>query len=201
MNLLAHAVLTPAGAAPGVLVGNVVADWIKGKARHALPDDLRAGIALHRRIDTFTDTHPLVASCASLLEPRWGRYSTVLVDILFDHVLSAEWDRYCPTPRPAFIAATYAALRDHLDALPWRAQYATNALLADDWFTCYATADGIALSLSRLSGRLNHHVELAPAIVDFHAHRAAFHESFRHFFPALAAHALAVMRDGLAEGR
>ncbi len=185
MNLLAHALLSPD---PGILVGNLTADWIKGRARHALPPDLRAGIALHRQIDTFTDTHALFEQCSNLLSHRWHRYAPVLVDIFFDHVLSCEWPRYSPIPRETFIHATYAALRPHLHLLPTRAQYAANALLADDWLTCYATLDGIALSLSRLSHRLHHGIELAPSVADFLTHRNAFTRAFNEFFPQLRQH-------------
>jgi acyl carrier protein phosphodiesterase len=186
MNLLAHAVLSPPHA--GVLVGNITADWVKGKSRHALPADLREGIELHRRIDAFTDMHPLVERCAGLLEGNWGRYAPVLVDILLDHVLSTAWEAHCPVPRERFIADVYAALRQHLHLLPPRAQYGAHALLADDWFTCYATLDGIALSFTRLSKRLGHGIELAPAVDDFVRHRDAFNAAFGEFFPQLRHH-------------
>jgi acyl carrier protein phosphodiesterase len=191
MNRLAHALLSPLppAAAAGVLVGHLTADWIKGRARLALPVDFRAGFALHRRIDAFTDTHGLVERCSGLLADRWQRYAPVLVDIFFDHVLSCEWPRYSAVPHAEFISTTYAMLRAHLHLLPPRAQYATNALLADDWFSCYATLDGIALSLSRLSNRLRERgwqdVELATSVSDFCAHRPAFDEAFRDFFPEL----------------
>ena len=187
MNLLAHAVLSPPH--PGHLVGNLIADWVKGRARHALAPTLLPGIALHRRIDSFTDTHPLVARCSALLADRWGRYSTVLVDIFFDHCLSADWSRHCPIPRRDFVASVYSALRDHLPLLPRRAHYAASALLADDWFNAYASLDGIALSLSRLSLRLHHDIELATSVDDFTAHRSAFDHAFSEFFPEIRAYA------------
>jgi acyl carrier protein phosphodiesterase len=189
MNLLAHALLSPPD--PAGLVGNLTADWVKGRARHALPPAVREGMTLHARIDAFTDTHPLVTSCSDLLAPTWGRYAPVLVDILFDHVLSLQWHDWSPTPRQKLIADAYVALRAHLHVLPPRAQWAATALLADDWFSCYATLDGIALSLTRLSARLNsrgHDVELAPAVADFQCHQHAFHTAFREFFPALQSH-------------
>ncbi len=118
-----------------------------------------------------------------------NRYAPVLVDIFFDHVLSCEWPHYSPVPREEFIRTTYAALRPRLHLLPARAQYAANALLADDWLTCYATLDGIALSLSRLSHRLRHGIELAPSVEDFVVHRDAFTQAFNEFsFPQLRHH-------------
>ena len=186
MNLLAHALLSPPN--PGMLVGNLTADWVKGRARLALPPALRAGMALHQRIDSFTDTHPLVDHCSNLLTANWGRYSPVLVDIFFDHALSTCWTTFCPRPREALIADTYAALRAHHHLLPARAQYAASALLADDWLTCYASLDGIALSLTRLSARLAHGIELAPAVADYVTHQTAFADAFREFFPQLHRH-------------
>lgn len=189
MNLLAHALLSPPD--PQVLVGNLTADWVKGRARHALPPAIQNGMRLHTLIDSFTDTHPLVSSCSDLLAPAWGRYSPVLVDILFDHVLSLQWAQWCDQPRERVIDHAYAALRSHLHLLPPLAQWATSALLADDWFSAYASLDGIALSLSRLSARLNsrgHNIELAPAVRDFLTHQTAFHRTFHAFFPQLRHH-------------
>lgn len=191
MNLLAHALLSPADA-PALLVGNLTADWIKGRVRRTLPADFQTGFALHQRIDAFTDTHPLVADCIRRLADPWDRYAPVLVDIFLDHILTCQWSQHSAMPRPAFIDATYDVLRAHQFLLPPRARYAVHALLADDWFSCYASLDGIALSLSRLSNRLRHGVELAPAVRDFRRHQDAFHEAFTRFFPQLQRH-VAVM--------
>jgi len=189
MNLLAHALLSPAE--PAVMAGNLTADWIKGRARLTLPAGIRRGMTLHQQIDIFTDTHPLVDRCAALLEPCWGRYSPVLVDLFFDHVLSVDWLRCSDHPRPDLIAGAYDALRAHHHLLPERAQWVVAALLADDWLSCYASLDGIALCLTRMSARLNargHGIELAPAVADFAAHQDAFHEAFHEFFPQLRRH-------------
>ena len=66
MNHLAHAFLSPLNDAQ-ILVGNLSADWIKGRARRSLPEGIQLGMDLHRRIDVFTDTHPLVAQSADRL--------------------------------------------------------------------------------------------------------------------------------------
>jgi len=186
MNLLAHALLSPEE--PEVLFGNLTADWVKGRARLALPAGVRRGMALHQVIDGFTDTHAVVERCAGLLEPAWGRYAPILVDVLFDHVLSVDWAAYCGEAREAVIARSYAALKAHREVLPERARYAAEMLLADDWLSCYATLDGMALSFTRMSARLQargHEVELAPAVEDFRRHREAFHAGLREFWPEL----------------
>ena len=58
MNFLAHAYLS--FGQEEILVGNLVADFIKGKELRQFSEDIQIGILLHREIDSFTDTHPLV---------------------------------------------------------------------------------------------------------------------------------------------
>jgi acyl carrier protein phosphodiesterase len=188
MNVLAHALLSPSD--PGVLTGNLVADWVKGKARFSLPAEVRAGMELHRRIDSFTDTHHLVAGVAGLLSDKWGRYSPVLVDIFFDHLIAVDWERH-GTGRPldVFAAECYGAAEGYRHCLPERCNMALTAMTRDNWFCSYATPDGIRLALTRMSTRLKHGIELAPAVDDFFEKRAAFEAAFEAFFPQLRRHA------------
>src|SRR5947207_2830586 len=51
MNFLAHAFLSFND--PGLLVGNMIADSVKGKEADNYPDRIRQGILLHREIDSF----------------------------------------------------------------------------------------------------------------------------------------------------
>src|SRR5271170_5514627 len=125
MNQLAHAILSPPDDA--VLVGNLTADWIKGRARRSLPTAMQSGMTLHRRIDTFTDTHPLVASCVAILSESgggWGRYSSILVDIFFDHLLAADWTRYSAQPLKQFVSHVYRTLHAYRLLLPEHANFA-----------------------------------------------------------------------------
>jgi len=186
MNLLAHAILSPAN--PGVRVGNVVADFVKGRVRKTLPGDVQAGIELHRRIDAFTDLHPIVLGCATMLEERWGRYATVLVDIFFDHCLTAAWGSYADGRREDFVVQVYGDLRAYRACLPERAQLAVTVMMGDDWLNAYAQLDGLRLALTRLSRRLRHGIELAPAVDDFAARQVEFDAAFAAFFPQLVDH-------------
>lgn len=192
MNFLAHAFLSPG--TPGVMEGNVLADWVKGRARLTYPAGVRAGFELHQRIDGFTDTHAAPARCAQLLEERWGRYAGILVDVFFDHVLAAEWGAYARGPLEEFTAGVYGRLLAARTWLPEGVQFGIHAMTADDWLTGYATLDGIRLALTRMSVRLQgrgHPIELAPAADDLYTQRAVFGKAFAQFFPELRAHAAA----------
>ncbi len=58
MNFLAHIYLS--GEEEGVIIGNFIADGIKGKKYKNYPLSIQKGILLHRGIDSFTDQHPTV---------------------------------------------------------------------------------------------------------------------------------------------
>lgn len=58
MNYLAHIYLS--GDDPLITMGNFMADGIKGKQYKTYLPQLQKGILLHRSIDSFTDSHPIV---------------------------------------------------------------------------------------------------------------------------------------------
>lgn len=193
MNFLAHTLLS--GSSPEVTVGNLCADFIKGRARRALPAGMQAGFALHQRIDFVTDTHPAVAAAAALIEPRWGRYAPVLLDVYFDHLLAADFAQYHAEPLERYASATYDLLRRHRHLLPPHAQLATDYMVRQDWLGSYATHAGIALAFARMSRRLKHGIDLAPAIDDLAAHHAAIAGHFTLFWPELHAAAAGCRRE------
>ena len=58
MNFLGHFYLSQHD--PELLVGNFIADYVKGKRYLDYPPKISEGIMMHRQIDHFTDTHEMV---------------------------------------------------------------------------------------------------------------------------------------------
>ena len=69
MNYLAHAYLS--FNRPGILVGNMISDFVKGKKKYDYPPDILSGIDLHRAIDDFTDMHPVTKSAKQFSSRLW----------------------------------------------------------------------------------------------------------------------------------
>lgn len=92
MNYLAH--ITLSGANRQVQVGGFIADFVKGNKKGHFPADVWKGIVLHRRIDEFTDNHPAVREAVNLLRPTFGRYSAIVLDMYFDHILAKNFSKY-----------------------------------------------------------------------------------------------------------
>ena len=92
MNYLAHIYFS--GSQRQVAVGNFIGDFVKGKAYEDYPPGIKKGILLHRKIDHFTDTHPVFQETVELLRPSFGRYSGIMADMYYDYLLASEFDNY-----------------------------------------------------------------------------------------------------------
>jgi acyl carrier protein phosphodiesterase len=119
MNHLAHVVL--AGPDEGMRIGAFLGDHIKGRrALEALPGSWAAGVQLHRKIDSDSDSHPAVSALLERLEPPWRRYGGVIYDVLFDHMLTRHWSRFGPTDLGELAGQIDSLLTRHRDRLPPR---------------------------------------------------------------------------------
>ena len=58
MNFLAHLFLS--GENEKVKIGNFIGDFVKGNKLEEYDQEIQFGIRLHREIDSYTDSHPVV---------------------------------------------------------------------------------------------------------------------------------------------
>jgi acyl carrier protein phosphodiesterase len=151
MNFLAHAYLSFGQEA--VLIGNFAADFIKGKEIQRYDADILIGILLHREIDSFTDSHPLVRAGQSYLRPRFRHYSTVITDVFFDYFLGKHWEKYANIPLETFVNQTYTTIETYLDILPVSFGDMFGWMKAQNWLYNYREIEGIQKALTGLSRR------------------------------------------------
>ncbi len=151
MNFLAHAYLSFGH--EGILVGNFAADFIKGKDLHRFRTDIQTGILLHREIDSFTDSHPLVKAGQSYLRPRFRHYSTVITDIFFDYFLAKNWGKFSEIQLETFVNQTYGILDRHLTELPDSFREMFVWMKSQNWLLHYQEISGIQKALTGLSRR------------------------------------------------
>jgi hypothetical protein len=104
MNWLAHLFLSDPE--PACRIGNLLPDFLSANVLAGLPAAFQRGIAQHRRIDAYTDAHPVFRRSVQRFAPPFRRYGGVLVDIFYDHFLARDWTPSrlprCPPLRPKF---------------------------------------------------------------------------------------------------
>ncbi len=186
MNYLAHLHLAPDH--PAARVGNLLGDFLKPSAAGHLPPDLQAGMALHRRIDALTDSHPLVLASKARIAPARRRYAGILVDIFYDHFLARHWRRFDVRPLPDFTRQCYAELRDFHPWLPPRLRDILPLMSAEDWLLSYRRTEGIADVLARFSRhRIQRANPVADGIIDLLENYDGLEQDFLDFYPSLIA--------------
>lgn len=183
MNFLAHIYLS--GDHELITIGNFIADGIKGKRYQTYPDVIQIGILLHREIDTFTDAHPTVRHSTKRLHPRFGHYSGVIVDILYDHFLAKNWSLYSEIPLDTYVNDFYESLRIHADLLPLRIKNMMPYMLADNWLLHYAEIEGIQNVLNGMNRRTNNIVGMHRATDELLEFYQEFEEEFTSYFEEL----------------
>ncbi len=183
MNFLAHIYLS--GDDEDVTIGNFIADGIKGNRYLNYPQGISNGIILHRAIDTFTDAHPIVHQSTAKLHKNYGHYSGVIVDILYDHFLAKNWEKYHPLPLADYVQEFYALLRKNFTNLPARIQRMMPYMIADNWLLSYATVEGIAKILSQMNVRTKGIAKMDKAVRELNEHYPEFESEFTSFFEEL----------------
>lgn len=188
MNFLAHLYLS--GNRPGVMVGNFIGDFVKGRhVRERFPPDLAMGIDLHRAIDAFTDGHPIVTRSKQRLRPLFRHYSPVVADMFYDHFLAANWSDYHPLPLADFAANVYDLLNSYLEVLPPAVQRLLPYMVKGNWLVSYAEPEGIHKALSGMAARTPYESGMEKAGNVLQAHYGDFREEFMEFFPEIEAYA------------
>ncbi len=184
MNFLAHLYLS--GNSDAIKIGNFIADAVKGKELDLYEDDIRAGIVLHRKIDSFTDNHPIVKSSKRRLYPNYGKYASVIVDIFYDHFLSSQWRYYAPNiSYSKFVQESYQLLLNHQTILPSKVRFFLPKMIEMDWLGGYSSLDGISRTLQGMSERATNPNKINFSIDSLKADHEKYKNEFNTFFPSL----------------
>jgi acyl carrier protein phosphodiesterase len=186
LNYLAHTFLS--GNDDELLLGNFIADAVKGKQLLLYPAGIARGIKLHRLIDTYTDTHPVVSETKARLRPLYKKYAPVVADLYFDHFLASRFDEFSSESLQSFTARVYALINENLETLPERVQYFFPYMMRQDWLCSYAQVVGIGQALAGLSRRTAFESGMETAGEELQLNYSAYNEDFSLFFPELLAY-------------
>lgn len=183
MNFLAHIYLS--GDDDNLKIGNFIADSVKGKSYVKFPKEIQKGIILHRAIDFYTDTHPIVRKSAARLFERYKHYNGIIVDILYDHFLALHWKKFSATELDVYVADFYNLLQENYHVLPKRIQQFMPYMLKDNWLLSYATIDGIGKILYQMNQRTKNVSQMNFAVEELEEFYTEFELEFLSFFEEL----------------
>jgi acyl carrier protein phosphodiesterase len=185
MNFLAHLFLSCES--EDLIVGNFIADFISNKEVKNYSDEIQKGIVLHRSIDSYTDTHPIVRKGTERLRPYHRKYSPVVIDVLYDYLLAKNWKRYSSQSFSVFRKWIYEILQDRAGEMPMKVQQRLPRMIEHDWLKGYSTYKGLQFTFDSLDRRTSFPSYFTKAVNHLKADQKAYNEEFLLFFPEVIA--------------
>jgi acyl carrier protein phosphodiesterase len=186
MNHLAHLFLSRHS--DKMMVGNFIADGVKGKKYLDFKEDISRGIIMHRHIDSFTDTNPVVSHSKSFFRERYGLFSGVLVDLFYDHFLAKNFSSYSDTPLSVFADECYRVFEKYLNVMPERYRLMFPYMQKENWLLNYKNIEGIQHSLNGMGRRIKNHPGIEKATEELKSYYEELENDFKKYFPLLIEH-------------
>ena len=183
MNYLAHFLL--ASSSEELLVGGWLGDFVKGRVGERYHPMVCRGIMHHRKIDAFTDSHPVNLAGKRRFSREYRRFAGIITDIVYDHFLARHWTDYCHIPLPQFIVNTYRTLSAHAHRFEARPRQVGLRMIEQDWLGAYVHREAVGGALAGVSRRLSRANPLGDAMTEVDRLYEELRCDFRQFFPQL----------------
>ena len=180
MNYLAHAYFSFND--PGILVGNMISDFVKGKKKFDYPVHIQAGIMLHRTIDTFTDNHPATKEAKEFFRPHYRLYSGAFIDVVYDHFLAVDSTEFNESSLFDFSQQVYSSLEENKQWLPERFAGMFPYMRSQNWLFNYRTIWGTEKSFGGVVHRSAYLTESETASRLFEKHYQPLQDCYRQFW-------------------
>lgn len=191
MNHLMHLFLS--GDDPEILVGNLMGDFVKGRLDDRFPPGILRGLEIHRKIDSFAAGNELFLRSKCCIDPRFGHFRAVLVDIFYDHFLACYWNDFSPLSLEEFLSRSHQTLACYEDQLPSRLRDLLPRMFSRHWLIAYREPAGIEKALRRMSERLARPNPLAEGFGELLEKRDLLQRDFRAFLPEIRAYTKALL--------
>ncbi|MGZ3863415.1 MAG: acyl carrier protein phosphodiesterase [Bacteroidia bacterium] len=183
MNFLAHIFLS--GQFDERMVGNFIADSVRGSEMSRFSPGIQEGIRLHRFIDSFTDSHQVPLQTKERLRERYGKYAPVITDIFYDHFLAIHWNEFSDIDLRAYTDRSYRFLKEYYSVFPERSQQFYNYMVKYDILYNYHKIEGIDKVMQGMSRRARFDSGMETSAAELVRAYEDYRNEFLAFFPEL----------------
>lgn len=155
-----------------------MADSVKGNDYLDYEGDLQKGILLHRAIDSFTDANATYRLSKHRLHKKYGHYSGVIMDVVYDHYLAKNWDFFSTKPLSDFVQKFYLEISKNSSLLPKKTQRIVPYMIEQNWLEMYANLEGLQTILWQMSHRIKFRVDMSEAVSEVREFYTEFESEF-----------------------
>lgn len=184
MNFLAH--LHLAQLADSSLLGNLMADFVRGNPHQQWATPIADGILLHRRLDSLTDSLPEVREARQWFRAETRRVAPITLDVIWDHFLARHWDQFHPAQSlAAFSADAEREIMPQLHGTPEGFIELNAVMWRERWLEHYAEPTRLARVLNGMALRRPRLAALRDSYQDFVENYAGLEQQFFQLYPRL----------------
>jgi acyl carrier protein phosphodiesterase len=163
----------------------MISDFVKGSAKFSYPEGIQHGIALHRAIDTFTDSHEVTRQAKEVFRPHYRLYSGAFIDVVYDHFLAIDEKEFPQESLHSFSQRVYSTLDNYQQQMPQRFAGMFPYMKEQNWLYNYRHHWGIEKSLGGVVRRAAYLSESDTAFQLFQQHYQLLQDCYRHFWPTI----------------
>ena len=140
---------------------------------------------MHRAIDRFTDSHPVVYQSKRRVQNITGRYASVVIDVFYDHFLARDWSHHHPVSLSVYARTVCTILANRLGEFPERSQRFYHYMVENNILESYRTVDGISYVLEQMAKRARFESRMELAGDELLRGYQHYESEFREFLPEL----------------
>jgi acyl carrier protein phosphodiesterase len=185
MNYLAHTLLSFGN--EYLLIGNFITDFINAKQARALEQQFQKGVNLHRHIDNFTDSHQMFIRGRRRLAEYHGKYSPVVLDILYDYLLAKNWHRHSDVSLGTHAKNSYRIFEKYANVFVENGVLHIPKMINHDFLQSYAEEERVRYVLGRMDNRTKFESQFYKAMDHLLKDYDLYEEEFNSFFPDVIA--------------
>jgi len=180
MNFLAHSILSPQK--PLIMLGNLAGDFVKGNKMIGLHQNIIVGVKLHRSIDTFTDSHPLVKEAKGIVRSEFRLFSGVVIDMFWDYFVANSMIESGSNVLSNHINYVYNSANTNFNYLPEAFKPVFPYMEKHNWLGAYSTKEGLESIMLQMRYRIGNKSPLDQAVRILEMHEQEFQQLFNQFW-------------------
>lgn len=183
MNFLAHSLFGFNNSE--LIAGQFCGDFVRGSDLSRFPQGMEQGIRLHRYLDRYTDTHPVLNAVRQDMPDVPRRLSGIVMDVMFDHHLARQWTQVSELSLQSHEQHVLVALNQHEAHFPMSLKRFMQVLERENILQNNVHLASIELTLARIARRSTKFAALALSVEQLAPLRDTLVNPFNTFYPDL----------------
>ena len=182
MNYLAHIYLSDNSEEN--MLGNFLGDFVNKALENEFEYSIKQGIFMHKKLDTFTDSHPDFLRSRKRISSTNRRLAGVLIDIFYDHFLAKNWHDYSSITLEEYADNFYNILKKFSYCLLNKLMTRMPFIIEENWLLSYRDIIGIERTVERIAKRFsNTRHPLVKPIDELINNYESLENDFKSFYP------------------